>query len=231
LSPLGWPKHGTVSAGPFNQPVYFNHKTQGHKSLILQRPNPSRQPNTHRQTLTHSSSLSPSRSWRLALSSLRRRIWARSRSCTTIRACRSHAGEALGSRSTRSCTCMREPCWESAGEPFGPFLYVYAAARLLASGSSCARRSRRLLSNRLIGPAEGPGSSYARRPRRLLSNCLVGPGEGPPVATAGRDGGGHRPAAHHEGAGGRGKTFFFGGHETTTLALSWMLLMLVAHPD
>jgi cytochrome P450 len=29
------------------------------------------------------------------------------------------------------------------------------------------------------------------------------------------------------------KTFFFGGHETTTLALalSWTLLMLAAHPD
>ncbi|KAJ1281698.1 hypothetical protein BS78_04G325900 [Paspalum vaginatum] len=27
------------------------------------------------------------------------------------------------------------------------------------------------------------------------------------------------------------KTFFFGGHETTALALSWTLLMLAAHPD
>nr|ACG33864.1 hypothetical protein [Zea mays] len=27
------------------------------------------------------------------------------------------------------------------------------------------------------------------------------------------------------------KTFFFGGHKTTPLALSWTLLMLAAHPD
>jgi hypothetical protein len=27
------------------------------------------------------------------------------------------------------------------------------------------------------------------------------------------------------------KTFFFGGHKTTALALSWTLLMLTAHPD
>jgi cytochrome P450 len=27
------------------------------------------------------------------------------------------------------------------------------------------------------------------------------------------------------------KTFFFGGHETTTLALSWTLLILAAQPD
>jgi cytochrome P450 len=27
------------------------------------------------------------------------------------------------------------------------------------------------------------------------------------------------------------KTFFFGGHETTALALLWTLLLLAAHPD
>jgi len=30
---------------------------------------------------------------------------------------------------------------------------------------------------------------------------------------------------------GKCKTFFFGGHETTVLALSWTLLLLAAHPD
>jgi hypothetical protein len=38
----------------------------------------------------------------------------------------------------------------------------------------------------------------AHHPRALLP-----PGEGPPVDAAGWDGGGHRPATHHEGAGGR----------------------------
>jgi hypothetical protein len=198
LSPLGWPEHGTVSAGPFNRPVYFK-KPQGARPQVPYTRTAQRQPNTHRQNLTHSSSLSPSCSWRLALSSLRRRVWARSRSCTAVRACRSRAGEALGSRSVRSYTCMREPCWGSAG----PFLH--------ACGGACTSFREQLRKETKAAPVQPP-----RRARGRTSCRCCWPGRRRPPT-----GGSPRRSWW------TGQDLLLRRARDHGAALSWTLLMLV----
>uniref|UniRef100_A0ACD5YVL4 Uncharacterized protein n=1 Tax=Avena sativa TaxID=4498 RepID=A0ACD5YVL4_AVESA len=66
------------------------------------------------------------------------------------------------------------------------------------------------------------GERRRRRRRNDLLSLLL---------AAGDEGGEKRRAMTSRELVDECKTFFFGGHETTALAVSWTLLMLAAHPD
>jgi cytochrome P450 len=134
--------------------------------------------------------------------------------------------EAAGARVFRKLQAMQVMLFQSnrlVGVPLGKLLHLRQAYEAWRLGREIDALLVEIIGQRLTATATRSSNS-----KDLLSLLLAGAGAG---AGSDRNNRRHPQMMTTRELVDECKTFFFGGHETTALALSWTLLMLAAHPE